>query len=241
MVYSFDPLGLLFRGYYRGLNRPSRFGALLADEEAEGRTWSLPGQGNERALVQVSAASAWEATVDPLVPSTAAGTQSYREVEGASEVQNEISRRELAGVRARPRAPRRRDTLALRRRDGRVETGTVWSTGRAEEVLGPLERDRVDTATRVPVAVAPNRGLLAVGPGLDAHRPRRAGPHHALAAESAPRSRTRSQAGHGPSTSSSSIARDCRSSARASGRQRNTGNAASAAGRSCISVSTAAA
>ena len=124
---------------------------------------------------------------DPLASPTAAGAQFPREFEGAPEVQDEISRRKLAGVRTSPRGARRRDTLALRRRDGRVETCAVWSAGRAEEMLGPRDRDRIDAPARLPVALAPDRGLLAVGPGLEAPRPRSARSHHALAAESAPR------------------------------------------------------
>ena len=138
---------------------------------------------------------------DPLASSTAAGAQFPREFEGAPEVQDEISRRKLAGVRTSPRGARRRDTLALRRRDGRVETCAVWSAGRAEEILGPRDRDRIDAPARLPVALAPDRGLLAVGPGLDAPRPRSARSHHALAAESAPRSRSRSHSGPGASSS----------------------------------------
>ena len=107
---------------------------------------------------------------DPLASSTAAGAQFPRELEGAPEVQDEISRRKLARVRTSPRGARRRDTLALRRRDGRVETCAVWSAGRAEEILGPRDRDRIDAPARLPVALAPDRGLLAVGPGLDAHQ-----------------------------------------------------------------------
>ena len=138
---------------------------------------------------------------DPLASPTAAGAQFPREFEGAPEVQDEISRRKLAGVRTSPRGARRRDTLALRRRDGRVETCAVWSAGRAEEILGPRDRDRIDAPARLPVALAPDRGLLAVGPGLDAHRPRSARSHHSLAAESAPRSRSRSHSGPGASSS----------------------------------------
>ena len=138
---------------------------------------------------------------DPLASSTAAGAQFPREFEGAPEVQDEISRRKLARVRTSPRGARRRDTLALRRRDGRVETCAVWSAGRAEEILGPRDRDRIDAPARLPVALAPDRGLLAVGPGLDAPRPRSARSHHALAAESAPRSRSRSHSGPGASSS----------------------------------------
>ena len=138
---------------------------------------------------------------DPLASSTAAGAQFPREFEGAPEVQDEISRRKLAGVRTSPRGARRRDTLALRRRDGRVETCAVWSAGRAEEILGPRDRDRIDAPARLPVALAPDRGLLAVGPGLDAPRPRSARSHHALAAESASRSRSRSHSGPGASSS----------------------------------------
>ena len=147
------------------------------------------------ALVQVSAAWAGKATLEPLAPPRAAAARSHREGEGASEVQDEVSRREVAGVRASPGPPRRRGLLALRRRDRRVETGAIWSTGQAEEVLGPLDRDRVDTSPCFPVAVAPSGGLLAVGPGLDGHRPRGGVSHHTLATESAAKHGRRGKCG----------------------------------------------
>ena len=53
-------------------------------------------------------------TQSTLLP--ARGARSRHEVEGSSEVQDEISRWELAGVRASARAARRRDALALCRR-----------------------------------------------------------------------------------------------------------------------------
>ena len=72
--------------------------------------------------------------------------------EGASDVQNQVSRLEFAGVRAIPHAPQRRESLAPRRRDGRVETGTVRSTPQPARCLcRPLESR---------LTIAPRSGIL---------------------------------------------------------------------------------
>ena len=98
-----------------------------------------------------------QATVDPLAFLTAGGARSRHEVEGSSEVQDEVSLGELAGVRARARAARRCDAMDFCRREGRVATFAVRSTGWAEAVLGSRDHDRADAPARLPVALAPSR------------------------------------------------------------------------------------
>ena len=88
----------------------------------------LTGLFPAHALVHGSLVARRQAIVDPLVLLTAHGARSRHEVESASEVQDEISRRELAGVRASARTAWRRDALALCRCEGRVATVTVRST-----------------------------------------------------------------------------------------------------------------
>ena len=141
------------------------------------------------ALVHGSSAVLKQAIVDSLVLLTAGGARSRHEVEGASEVQNEVSRGELAGVRASARAARRRDPVALCRRQGRVAPVAVRSPRWAEKVFRSRDHDHIDASARLPVAFAPSRGLLAVGPLLDGCRSRSARPHHAVSPRSAPRRR----------------------------------------------------
>ena len=69
------------------------------------------------ALVQGSSAALRQAIVDPLVLLMARGARSRHEVEDSSKVQDQISRWELAGVRASARAARRCDAVALCARD----------------------------------------------------------------------------------------------------------------------------
>lgn len=85
----------------------------------------------------------------------------------------------LAGVRASTRTAGQRDAVAFCRREGRVATCVVRSTRWAEEVLGSRDQDRVDAPARLPSALAPSGGLLAVGPIHDGRRSRGARPHHA--------------------------------------------------------------
>ena len=191
-------------------------------------------------LALVHGSSAWRpwASVEVLAVLRARGARSRYEVEGSTEVQDEIPRRELAGVRARAGAARRRDAVAVCRRAGRVATVAVWSTGRAAAVLGSRDQHHVDAPTRLPSALAPSGGLCAVGPRLDGRRSRGARPHHAFSPESVPgrlgctASRSRGR------FISSSIARVSRSPAKVSGPRPSTAVAASAAGRSSISAST---
>ena len=103
---------------------------------------------------------------------TGGGARCRDAVESASEVQDEISRWELARLRASTRPARRHLVLALRRRDGRMDTSAVRSTRRAEEVLGSCDRDGVDTEARIRVAASPSEGLPAVGTVVDACRSR---------------------------------------------------------------------
>ena len=108
----------------------------------------------------------------PLALLMAAGARSRHEVESASQVQDQIPRRELADVRASARPARRRDAVALRRSHERVASVAVRSTRWAEAVLGPRDRDRVDAPACLPLAIAPGGGLLAVGAVFDGRRSR---------------------------------------------------------------------
>ena len=90
-----------------------------------------------------SAAVLQQAIVDPLVLLTVGGARSRHEVEGSSEVQNEISRGELAGVRASARAARRRDGVALCRREGRVEVA------KSPQVVPDLEWSAIEGDRRL--------------------------------------------------------------------------------------------
>ena len=83
---------------------------------------------NEVALVHGSSASCRWATVDVLALLRARGARCRHEVESLPHVQDQIPRRESAGVRASTRAARRRDAVAFCRREGRVATVTVRST-----------------------------------------------------------------------------------------------------------------
>ena len=136
-----------------------------------------------------------------LIPSTATGPQPHSEVEGSSKVQDQVSRRTLARISAGARRPGRRDALALGRGDRCVSTGAVGSTGWAEEVLGRVDRHRVDAAVGLQVSVAPDRGLSAVRASDDAGRSRCPGSHHSVAPRSAARSRARSDSGPGATSS----------------------------------------
>ena len=122
------------------------------------------------ALVQVASATAQRTPVDPVAPSTAGGGQSHREVQSVSEVQNKVSGWELAELRPVTGPARRRDFVAVPRRDGGVATVAVGSTGRAEEILRPLDRNGADAPAGLPVAPAPSGGLLAVGAVVDERR-----------------------------------------------------------------------
>ena len=113
---------------------------------------------------------------------TGGGARCRDAVESASEVQDEISRWELARLRASTRPARRHLVLALRRRDGRMDTSAVRSTRRAEEVLGSCDRDGVDTEARIRVAASPSGGLPAVGTVVDACRSQSPRPHDPLSA-----------------------------------------------------------
>ena len=151
----------------------------------------------------VHGSSAWRpwASVEVLAVLRVRGARSRYEVEGSTEVQDEIPRRELAGVRARAGAARRRDAVAVCRRAGRVATVAVWSTGRAAAVLGSRDQHHVDAPTRLPSALAPSGGLCAVGPRLDGRRSRGARPHHAFSPESVPGRRAAPRPGQGADSS----------------------------------------
>ena len=86
----------------------------------------------------VHGSSAWRpwASVEVLAVLRARGARSRYEVEGSTEVQDEIPRRELAGIRPSAGPARQRDAVAVCRCAGRVATVAVWSTGRAAVVLG---------------------------------------------------------------------------------------------------------
>ena len=84
-----------------------------------------------------------EAAVGSLATVTAAGARSRHEINGPSEVQDEVSRGELVSVRAGLGPARGRDAVALCRRHGRVAPVAVRSTRRAEDVLGLCDRDGV--------------------------------------------------------------------------------------------------
>ena len=64
------------------------------------------------------------------------------------------------GVRVWP--ARRRDGLAVRGSDRRMDTRTVRATRRPSTVLRPRERDRVDAAARLRTGASPSGGLPAV-------------------------------------------------------------------------------
>ena len=97
----------------------------------------LPIMGHEHARALVHGSSAWRpwASVEVLAVLRARGARSRYEVEGSTEVQDEIPRRELAGIRPSAGPARRRDAVAVCRRAGRVATVAVWPTGRTAAVL----------------------------------------------------------------------------------------------------------
>ena len=76
-----------------------------------------------------------EAAVGSLATVTAAGARSRHEINGPSEVQDEVSRGELVSVRAGLGPARGRDAVALCRRHGRVAPGAVRSTRRAPKTF----------------------------------------------------------------------------------------------------------
>jgi Transposase DDE domain len=167
----------------------------------------------------------------------ARGTRSRHEVEGSSEVQDEISRRQLAGVRACTRAARRRDAVAFCRQEGRVATCAVRSTRSAEEVLDLAIKTALTLRLvfRLPLRQAEGflRSVLSM---MDV--PLEAPDHTTLSRRS--RHLTSSCAASRPSgrSISSSIARASLLGAKVNGPRRSTTVAASEAGRSSISAST---
>ena len=142
-------------------------------------------------LTGLSRHTRWCTTYRPLTAAAgslsvviAAGARSRHEIEGPSEVQEQVS---LASARAGVGRTRRRDAVALCRRRGRLATIAVRSTRRADEVLKLCDRNGPDAAPRLPVALAPSRRLLAVGLVVDGCRSRSPQPHHALPTESVSR------------------------------------------------------
>ena len=99
------------------------------------------------ALVRKSC-SLWRALSRFLAVVTAERARSRHELASAPEVQNQMPRRELAGIRARARPARRRNVLTVRRRDRRMDTRAVRATsllwGSMHQRRGQLRRPRED-------------------------------------------------------------------------------------------------
>jgi len=88
--------------------------------------------------VHGSSASCSKATVDPLLLLTVVGAGSHHDVAGASEGQDDVSGREWAGVRSRARPARRRDAVALCRRQGHLVARAVRSTPGGQQLFSDL-------------------------------------------------------------------------------------------------------
>ena len=118
---------------------------------------------------------------------TAEGACSRREVESASQVQNEIPRRKLAGVRPSTGPARRRHPVVDAGSDRHVGGRGRRQARRAAAVLRGCHRNRADAPPDLSPAPSSDGGLSEVDLRDAVPRPVRARSHDSLTAWSAPR------------------------------------------------------
>ena len=95
------------------------------------------------------------------------------EVEGSSQIYDEVSRGELGGLQSGPRSTRRCDGVAVLGSDRCLDAPPERPAGWAAAVLGSRHRDRPDPAAPLPSPAAPSRRVPARSVRDDAPQPRR--------------------------------------------------------------------
>jgi len=113
-------------------------------------------------------------------------TQSSRnlldELKSPSEVQDQVSRHQLAGVRPGSHSTRQHHGVVLARSDQNLEREAFGQEGSTAHVLGSRNRNRSHAAPRVPLAAASNGRLLELALRDDGPRLVRTGSHDVIGA-----------------------------------------------------------